>query len=808
MNSKLYSATYSGVPVYEYIHPKSSVMRRKADGWVNATHILKVANFPKAKRTRILERQVQTGVHQKVQGGYGKYQGTWVPLESAVGIAKQFGVYNEIRPLLEYKSTPGTATPPPAPKHHHASTRKKLGRPPRVSRRSTRTRTNNNNNNRANKQGERILKSRPGRKAGKAGRKRGGSQLSGIQRVPGPVSPAISVKRAYSSIRGDHGGRISTSDKRRMLRAPGGSSMKLEGSDSPISSDISSDSDSLALSSDGSSGEDFLASAAQNAVESSNNNNNTPQTASSIADSPGSSTSVTPMSRKQQLLQYFLDSGTHPVPKFVTKGNWDVDGAIDREGNTTLHWACAMGDLRMCEALLNGGSDGRALNDRGEVPAMRCVIYTNSYARRTFAKILDLLRGTLLDADSRGRTILHHIALSTACHASLPAAPYYTEILLTKVAETARPTELFINFLNQQDDQGNTALHIFSYNNARKCARILLAYNARIDIPNACNEYVSDYMWNGGSINGNPGAGITGGLPSITTSIGSTGSLGTMKVFSPSFSSQKALLGKPEPLATVTPTKPHSHRTPTPSTQPGLQPSPMQLTGLPSISKLPSGLFNSSVLTIPHYSEAAMEVSQRSGEIVDKLCQLATSFDTEVQQKDSDAKELRVLLVQMDREISETGKNTQKMLTEVNGKGANEGTSVSDPIKLASNELQSLKDECQAKTAKLRQLIERSHIGDSKAGTDDKITNGESEQNSNKPVSISEGIALALKLIKTRMAWKEAADELFGVYTDTSGSTALIDKYRRLVSKLSNVPLTEVDSSLRDIEECLKGEKE
>jgi len=50
-------------------------MRRRSDDWINATHILKVAEFDKPARTRILEREVQKGTHEKVQGGYGKYQG-------------------------------------------------------------------------------------------------------------------------------------------------------------------------------------------------------------------------------------------------------------------------------------------------------------------------------------------------------------------------------------------------------------------------------------------------------------------------------------------------------------------------------------------------------------------------------------------------------------------------------------------------------------------------------------------------------------------------------------------------------------
>jgi hypothetical protein len=52
-----------------------AVMRRKSDAYLNATQILKVAGFDKPQRTRVLEREVQKGEHEKVQGGYGKYQG-------------------------------------------------------------------------------------------------------------------------------------------------------------------------------------------------------------------------------------------------------------------------------------------------------------------------------------------------------------------------------------------------------------------------------------------------------------------------------------------------------------------------------------------------------------------------------------------------------------------------------------------------------------------------------------------------------------------------------------------------------------
>jgi hypothetical protein len=77
-NPQIFKATYSGVPVFEMICRGVAVMRRRSDSYMNATQILKVAEFDKPQRTRILEREVQKGEHEKVQGGYGKYQGTSV----------------------------------------------------------------------------------------------------------------------------------------------------------------------------------------------------------------------------------------------------------------------------------------------------------------------------------------------------------------------------------------------------------------------------------------------------------------------------------------------------------------------------------------------------------------------------------------------------------------------------------------------------------------------------------------------------------------------------------------------------------
>ncbi|KAL9059904.1 MAG: hypothetical protein Q9162_000974 [Coniocarpon cinnabarinum] len=97
-------------------------MRRRSDSWINATHILKVAGHDKPTRTRILEREVQKGVHEKVQGGYGKYQGTWISLEDGRVLAQRNHCLERLLPIFDFQ--PGDRSPPPAPKHMTAQTNK------------------------------------------------------------------------------------------------------------------------------------------------------------------------------------------------------------------------------------------------------------------------------------------------------------------------------------------------------------------------------------------------------------------------------------------------------------------------------------------------------------------------------------------------------------------------------------------------------------------------------------------------------------------------------------------------------------
>lgn len=85
-NPKIRDRTYASVPVFEtsisttWINADGHLlMRRKADSWVNVTHLLNIAGFDLIKnaRTKYLEEKAQFGTYETIKGGVGRYQGTW-----------------------------------------------------------------------------------------------------------------------------------------------------------------------------------------------------------------------------------------------------------------------------------------------------------------------------------------------------------------------------------------------------------------------------------------------------------------------------------------------------------------------------------------------------------------------------------------------------------------------------------------------------------------------------------------------------------------------------------------------------------
>lgn len=576
--NQIYSATYSNVPVFEFVTSEGPIMRRKSDGWINATHILKIAKFPKAKRTRILEKDVQTGIHEKVQGGYGKYQGTYVPLDLGAEIARMFGVYEVLEPIFKFVYVEGKSdTPPPAPKHNHASASN-------IARRQQSFKTSNDHllpNDAGPRKKSKVEDNgeEPSKKRGRPKRVplqgRYKPELSSSQTVPisNPRGPsmgtfssrqdssasqmipsfpsltrqdtekdALQIMASNLSIRNDDLELDTSADEsNRKSHEVRDSSTRDEDDGFLSGRELFGGNDSFSGRESFEKLLDFhrrsrihssMPSGRQHSLNGVNSSFNgltqyhhTPISTGLVADKQ-SGTGL--YDYFTTLLDYFLhdDKSSHTESKSEQNlpdeilnppeplSDIKINQRVDNDGNCLLHWVCAMANTTLLQFLVTKFSsyiDLGAKNYLGESPLMFMVKFNNSFQQQNFSKIIDLLENTIHLTDNRGQTVLHHIANSckTSHHNERDSghrrfmeryANYYLEKLLDFLLEeigSRSTTKLhFAEFLNVQDLEENTALHLFAYHLSKKCIKSMIRFHKllNLELKNAVNHTVEDYL--------------------------------------------------------------------------------------------------------------------------------------------------------------------------------------------------------------------------------------------------------------------------------------------------------------------------
>ncbi|KAI0952039.1 hypothetical protein AcV7_007963 [Taiwanofungus camphoratus] len=438
-DSQIFKATYSGIPVYEMMCKGVAVMRRRSDSWLNATQILKVAGFDKPQRTRILEREVQKGEHEKVQGGYGKYQGTWIPLERGLQLCRLYNCEQLLRPIIDFQ--PEATSPPLAPKHLVAAQGSKppsrrLGADLAAVGSMMNTRSSRRNQPDAVDGSELDALSVRGSEDGTM--TPSPSEASSSSRTPSPIrsSPAPSVVPS-NGVDEEYRSPPRESNRKRKQR--------------PTNVDYESD-----------------------------------------QEPAGENSSHDTSIYGDQILEYFI-SDTNQIPQILISppSDFDPNMAIDDDGHTALHWASAMGRIRIVKLLLTAGADIFKVNKAGQTALMRSVMFANNYDVRKFPELYELLHRSTLNIDNSNRTVFHHIVDVAMSKGKTHAARYYMETVLHRLADFPRELADIINF---QDEDGETALTMAARCRSKRLVKILIDHGADPKIANRDGKTTEDYI--------------------------------------------------------------------------------------------------------------------------------------------------------------------------------------------------------------------------------------------------------------------------------------------------------------------------
>ncbi|KAI1906266.1 transcriptional regulator swi6 [Ophidiomyces ophidiicola] len=520
---QIYTAVYSNVSVYEMEVNGVAVMRRRSDSWLNATQILKVAGVVKAKRTKTLEKEVISGEHEKVQGGYGKYQGTWVSYERGVELCRRYRVEHLLRPLLEYDmgqdgiSQAGHgAIHTPTKEQAMAAQRKRLFY------------TDSQNSSASQ-----------------------GTFFQSISRTAASAVSAINKARFDSPMSRPSDSRQSSTMRKlsqmssQEAHVPSNSqqSMFSVASDSGFASNLPASQRSMMEHGEESQEPPRKRMRSSSTVQphsfNAPMNDPTPTEPNESFYQPieaqvdGASdyahglrpllppTTPERYQKMKLIMTLFLDKRTRDFsthPAFLTLTSEDLEIPLDEYLNSALHWAAMLARLPLVHALVTKGVSIYRLNAAGETALQKAVGTRNNLDYRTFSKLLQVLASTIEIMDHHGRTVLHHIAMMAATGGDgHVAAKHYLECLLEFIVRHGGPSNsqqtqingknaladperleiiglgrFMSDMVNIQDDQGDTALNL-----AGRARTILvpqlLEVGASPHIPNHTGLRPADY---------------------------------------------------------------------------------------------------------------------------------------------------------------------------------------------------------------------------------------------------------------------------------------------------------------------------
>ncbi|KAL8683163.1 MAG: hypothetical protein Q9186_000876 [Xanthomendoza sp. 1 TL-2023] len=499
-----------------------AVMRRRSDSWLNATQILKVAGMEKAKRTKVLEKEILNGEHEKVQGGYGKYQGTWINYHRGLAFCRQYGVGEILRPLLEYDMGQDGLT---------MAGRGNINTPTKEQAMAAQRKKNLMN-------GSLDSRSSP--------QSQGGTFFSNISKT------AATAVNAINKARFDPGGARSIGNSRPTSQAHRPSQQFIGSQDSAMGPNSQPSMASDASFASNTHLDPALRSANPSFIETDTIGDTEPprkrQKPSSSQNQgyqdvsmmnfgsgdgdpfflpPNPQLTTTHMNglpalpppvsyeannKKTMLLSLFedpdrTDFSNHPAVLRLSGEDFDIP--MDGTAHTALHWAASLGRIDLLRTLVSKGASIYRLNSGGETALMRAANTTNNFQNRTFPELLKLLGTSIEIRDGRGQTVLHHIATSSGIEGRPLAMRSYLDSMLLYVVGNSNATNsqqasfavdddannlaavrpiglarFMSDIVNARDMAGDTALHLAAKNCNKGIVQQLLEIGADPTIAN------------------------------------------------------------------------------------------------------------------------------------------------------------------------------------------------------------------------------------------------------------------------------------------------------------------------------------
>lgn len=503
-------------------------MRRCKDNWVNATQILKCCNFPKAKRTKILEKGVQIGLHEKVQGGFGKFQGTWIPLEDAQKLADEYGVTAEMAPVLyldvsdpssipaKVKSTP--KDPTPTKRKYNKKPVKRLDETPTKKYKSDNLYTGISNMNPPfmNFTHQRQVLPPTFQQPEFMGMLQSGLQMQVPQNGQDYQSYQLQLQRMHQQqqLQQLQNQQLQQQQQQMQQQAQMQQMQQMQQQQRQIAQQKGYTYPMQPM---------FQQPVNKPTLLQSTNETNWSQDEISQNHIRDSDTSISSTEEQQarfqgqhqkayvnggftspkdseketyasQLLRFFSEDNAE-IPYFVHEMpyDFDINEPIDDEGHTPLHWAASIGNYQMIHLLLSKGSSPLVVNNFGLNPLSKLISFNNCYELKNFPKVLDDLELSLINTDINGRTPLHYLCQFSKVQSKYESLRYYLQVILEKLTASSRshlpggskpPVDLLKNVLDHQDVNGDTCMHLAIKAGCSKIVKVLLEHGARDDLEN------------------------------------------------------------------------------------------------------------------------------------------------------------------------------------------------------------------------------------------------------------------------------------------------------------------------------------